>query len=764
LTARPGAPVVVAWAELQPRSRALAAALGGEAAFLASRLPRGPLTAPMRYLAGAVRTWRLLERRRPACVVAVTPPVAAPLAAWLWCRAHGRPLVVDCHTDAFHGGRWAWARPLHRWLFRRSRVALVHTAEALALVRGWGAPGLLLPDDLPGPDEAEARPPASRPTVLVAGSLDPTEPVAEALAAAALLPDVQVRVTGDMAGVPAAVRRGAPPNVVFTGFLAYPAFLGEMLAADVVAVFSTDPHIMNRAAFEAAGLGRPLVLSDLAGLRERFGAAALFAGGRPEAMAVALREALRRAPELAERTRLLAGELRAQHAAALAELRARLAAPAAPRPAAPAPRRVLRITQHPYPADSIVRRDVEELTARGFDVDVVCAPPAPTPGRDDAGVPGPRVYTVPLRHRRGGLVRYALEYVAFFAAAFAAASVLGVRRRYAAVQVDNLPDTLVFAAAVPRLLGARLVLTLYELTPEMVAARFEGRLGAGVAGVARAVEAAAVRWAHHVIVVSRPCQEALLARGVPAERMSVVLNTTPWQGHRPPPAPERAASQCLVTHTTLVERYGVHVAVQALSRLRPAWPDLWLRVLGDGEQLPALRRLAEDLGLADRVVFTGRLPWSETLAEVSGARLGLVPILADGYGQLLLPTKLLEYAWLGVPAVCSRLPAIEAYFPPGALAYAAPGDAADLAAQVDRLLRDPPAAEAQAARAAAAARDLAWERNRDVYLAALGLDKAPSPLAGEGRGGGWEGAGALTARSTPAVPPPRPALPRDGGG
>jgi glycosyltransferase involved in cell wall biosynthesis len=241
------------------------------------------------------------------------------------------------------------------------------------------------------------------------------------------------------------------------------------------------------------------------------------------------------------------------------------------------------------------------------------------------------------------------------------------------------------------------------------------------------MEAAATRWADHVIVVSRPCLDVLLRRGVPLERTSVVLNTTPWNGSRPTRASGRAGAQTLITHGTLVERYGVHVAIKALALLRPSWPDLTLRVVGGGEQMPALERLVRDLDLDDRVVFTGTVPWSEALAEVSRARLGLVPIVPDGYGQLLLPTKLLEYAWLGVPAVSSRLPAIEAYFPASALAYARPGDPEDLAAQVDLLLRQPAAAEAQAGRASEVARELAWERMRDGYLGALGLATSGGP-------------------------------------
>ena len=139
-----------------------------------------------------------------------------------------------------------------------------------------------------------------------------------------------------------------------------------------------------------------------------------------------------------------------QHApVAIDRLRGLLAGADAPEP----DRHVLRITQHPFPGD------VPELTARGLEVDVVC--PA-SPVSDDEvnnSATGLRIYRIPIRHRRGSAIRYVLEFAAFLVAAFGIASVLGVRRRYAAVHVDNLPDLLVFAGAVPRLRGARLVFT-----------------------------------------------------------------------------------------------------------------------------------------------------------------------------------------------------------------------------------------------------------------------------------------------------------------
>ena len=324
--AAPTSALAIAWADNQPRTDALARALGGEAVFVTSPLRRRPATAPLRYAWCAWHTWRLLQHRRPLAVVVIMPPVIAAMVAALWCRRRRRPLVVDCHTDTFHGRRWAWARFLYRWLLPRCQAVLAHTDEALVLLRRWGAPGLLLPDDLPGPADASEPRLRSGRTALVAGSLDENEPVAEMLAAAALLPEVAVRITGDPDRVPRVLKQSAPANVTFTGFLPLREFLGEMLAADAVAVFSTDPHIMNRAAFEAVGLGRPLVLSDLAGLRERFGAAALFAHNQPLAMAGALRQAIADRPELERRSGLLAGQLRLQHARAVDRLRGLLVA------------------------------------------------------------------------------------------------------------------------------------------------------------------------------------------------------------------------------------------------------------------------------------------------------------------------------------------------------------------------------------------------------------------------------------------------------
>jgi glycosyltransferase involved in cell wall biosynthesis len=316
--------VVVGWDDFQPRTAAMGPALGGESFHMRGHWPsRHPIALPLRYLADAVRMWRLLRRTRPRVLVVITPPVFAPAVAWLWCLTHRCRFVVDCHTATFYWWKWQWSVPLHWVLFRWVDAVLCHTAAEDARVRGWGVPTVLLPDDLPDPAQGSPVPrPDGRPRVVVAGSLETDEPVADALRAAALLPDVEVRVTGNPQRLPAAVRASAPGNVVFTGYLPYPQFLGELLTADAVAVFTTCTHAMNRAAFEAIAVGRPLVLSDLPLLRERFDQGPVFCANQPTAMADAIRRALDDERSLAERSRALQQRLREEHDSGMLRLQA----------------------------------------------------------------------------------------------------------------------------------------------------------------------------------------------------------------------------------------------------------------------------------------------------------------------------------------------------------------------------------------------------------------------------------------------------------
>lgn len=375
---------------------------------------------------------------------------------------------------------------------------------------------------------------------------------------------------------------------------------------------------------------------------------------------------------------------------------------------------VLEVSQHTYPAQVTLRRNTSALLEAGASVDMICMLEEWAFGKELQ--PGLRVYGIPLAHRRS-LLGYLFEYGGFFIWSFLVSSWLGLRRRYEVVQVDTLPDSLLFSVVVPRLRGARAILYVYDLLPEMVAARFRVGPDHPSVRVAKWLEARANRWAHHVITVSSVFRDRMGRRGLDVSKVTLVANSHPMDDL---PSPPRAEPPVLVCQTSVIERYGVQVAIRALGELRTAWPELRLWVIGGGEYLPVVGQLAEELDLSERVVFTGGfLPWRQTMEMVGQASIGLVPIISDGYGELITPNKVLELSALGIPIVSSRLEGITTYFPPDSISYFEPGDHVEMAGRIDHLLRHPGEAHAQARRAMDAMQDLKWESASVSYLGAV---------------------------------------------
>jgi glycosyltransferase involved in cell wall biosynthesis len=376
------------------------------------------------------------------------------------------------------------------------------------------------------------------------------------------------------------------------------------------------------------------------------------------------------------------------------------------------------ITQHAYPGHPQVRRNVQYLRSQEIQVDLVCMASSDLPEWGPRTQPGLHIYGIGLNHRRSPAFWYLLEYLIFFIRALPIVCGLSLRHRYTVVQVDNLPDALAFVAFLPRWRGARLVLNMFEHMPELTAARL--RLGTAhpLIRFTRWVERMSHAWADHLLSVSEHGRAIVIGHGVSADKVSVIPNSLPPS---PGPAWSPTTPPVLLALSTLVERYGIQIVIRALSELRPSWPELSLCVFGEGEQKAELTQLVADLGIGRQVKFVSFLPWDEAMAAVRTATIGIVALIPDGYSDLMLPTKLLDYVQHGLPVVCSRLPAIENHFPPDTLAYFAPGDAGGMAAQIDRLLRHPDEARRQALRALEAVRPLSWEIVAPRYLGALGL-------------------------------------------
>lgn len=288
----------VTWQRHGGRAVEMAAAMGGRAVHIHPRVLRARRWVLVRYLLSAVLTLVALIRLSPRTVAVTNPPVVPGLVVAAWATVMRRPFLLDSHTGSFgvKGDRVSRRLlPVHRALARRSRAVMVTTDSWVAEVRRWGADGIVVHEAPPtwSVDGITAAP--GRAHVLFPGVFADDEPVEQVVAAAALLPDITLVVTGDLARCPDGLREAAPANVRFAGFLGPEDYRDELLGCDVVVALTTEPTSVMRAAYEAVYAGRGLVVSDWPTLREVF-PRARYASNDAAALAAAVAAAIAEPP------------------------------------------------------------------------------------------------------------------------------------------------------------------------------------------------------------------------------------------------------------------------------------------------------------------------------------------------------------------------------------------------------------------------------------------------------------------------------------
>jgi len=330
---------------------------------------------------------------------------------------------------------------------------------------------------------------------------------------------------------------------------------------------------------------------------------------------------------------------------------------------------------------------VEALVNAGARVEVVCLRDQDDPPRETWG--SVTIHRLPVRRdKKRGPVAQLGEYLAFLFLAFWQVTRLYFQMRPQVVQVHNLPDFLVFCALVPRLAGVPVILDLHDLMPEFYISRFGGNEENWAVRLVKLQERVSCWFASHVITVTHPWRQALIQRGMPAEKCSVVMNLADDRIFYPRPSAtaRETAGLHLIYHGTLTYRYGIDLALRAVAQARAAVPGLKLLVHGRGEYLAELEKLAAELNLHDIVTFSTRLlPMEELPKLIAAADVGLVPYRRDPFTDGILPTKLMEYAAMELPAIAVRTPVIDAYFTPEMLEVFEANDVAALSAAIIRL-------------------------------------------------------------------------------
>ncbi|MBI2378165.1 MAG: glycosyltransferase [Deltaproteobacteria bacterium] len=356
------------------------------------------------------------------------------------------------------------------------------------------------------------------------------------------------------------------------------------------------------------------------------------------------------------------------------------------------PIRVAAIAYTHYESDPRVRREAEILARRGDDVTVWCLR---REGQAAEGYSnGVRLLRIDLPRYRGSSARnYVASYGRFLGEVSLSVYRQHRKRKFDLVHVHTMPDFLVVAGLLPKLSGAKVVLDMHDLMPDLYALKFgldrEGR----VVSLLRGLERLSVAFSDHAICVHEPQQRLLVRDGVPKHKLSIVMNAPdPVLFAERPKQPSIKGPDGeirMIYHGTVLHRFGVDLAVRALAEARKQNPRLRLQIIGDGDFLPDIRRLAAELGLDPPAleIIGQRLPLEEVARIVREAHLGIVPN-RDDQEDSVLPNKLLEYVSVGIPVIATRTRCITHYFGERELELVPIESVTSLASAMVRLSRD----------------------------------------------------------------------------
>ena len=283
--------VFLCWKSACTRSRNQAYHFGAKNIYILLFPGRRGLAALfVRYLGSFVITLQRLIQERPDVIFTLNQPPFLILAVYLYASVFRCKYILDSHSAAFNDKKWAWARPLYRFIARRAFLNINTNEHHRQLVESWGGKSIVM-SDIPIDYDRHFPPQrVDRDSIAVVASFMFDEPIEAIWAAARKTPEIHYYVTGDEQKLTAQLRNACPTNIHLTGYLSTEDYLGLLTSVRGVMVLTTRNHTMQMGAYEALSLQQPIITSNWPILRESFGPSAVYVDNNPASIAAGARE------------------------------------------------------------------------------------------------------------------------------------------------------------------------------------------------------------------------------------------------------------------------------------------------------------------------------------------------------------------------------------------------------------------------------------------------------------------------------------------
>ncbi|MCK9259469.1 MAG: glycosyltransferase, exosortase A system-associated [Azoarcus sp.] len=213
----------------------------------------------------------------------------------------------------------------------------------------------------------------------------------------------------------------------------------------------------------------------------------------------------------------------------------------------------------------------------------------------------------------------------------------------------------------------------------------------------RGMETWALKRVDHAFTICEGLRRDIVGRGIPEDRVTVIPNAVDVEAFQLSGEPDPALRQKLDLGGKTVLGFvgsfyayeGLDLLLEAFPRLLEQRPELRVLLVGGGPQDENLKAQARRLGVADKVIFTGRVPHAEVSRYYDQIDLLVYPRHSMRLTELVTPLKPLEAMAQGRIFVASDVGGHKELIEDGKTGRLfRAGDASSLVAAVDKMLDD----------------------------------------------------------------------------
>lgn len=290
--------------------------------------------------------------------------------------------------------------------------------------------------------------------------------------------------------------------------------------------------------------------------------------------------------------------------------------------------------------------------------------------------------------------------------------------RYQVIHVHSVPDFLVFATIIPKILGAAVILDIHDILPEFYASKFDAGKHSTLFNCLVIVEKVSIAYSDHVIIANHLWSQRLLGRSVRPDKLTTI-NNYPNPELFFPRQRQRSDEKFIITYPgSLNWHQGVDIALKAFAMVCQQIPEAEFHIYGYGGEWDNLVKLAADLDIQERVMFRNFLPIEEIANVMANSDLAVVAKRARSpFGNEAASTKIMEFMAVGVPVIVSRTKIDTYYHSESTVQFFESENVDDLARSILVLYEDVSLRKRLASNAMAYTREHCWSETKKEYLA-----------------------------------------------